>query len=124
MVEMDGKLLMGKRGKEPGYGTLIIPGGKVDLYEDFAQTARREIREETGIEIKNLRQFRTFQLIDPDIQHRVIIYWQADYASGELAPSDDLLSAKFYTREEIAGCIASGHITSISLEVLKAAGWA
>jgi ADP-ribose pyrophosphatase YjhB (NUDIX family) len=124
MVERDGKLLLGERGKEPGYGNLIIPGGGVDLYEDFALTAAREIREEAGIEIKNLKQFRTFQIIEPDVQHRVIIYWRAEWESGELVPSSDLLSAKFYSREEIAAEVAQGGlINGITLDVLKAAGW-
>jgi len=123
MVERDGKLLMGKRGKEPAYGTLIIPGGKVELFEDFAETARREIREEAGIEIKNLRQFGTYQIIEAPEQHRVIIYWRADWAGGEPVPSSDLLTAKFYTREEIAAEVAAGNIGSVSLEVLRDAGW-
>jgi ADP-ribose pyrophosphatase YjhB (NUDIX family) len=123
MVEKDGCLLLGVRGKEPGYGNLIIPGGGVDLYEDFKETAAREIREEAGIEIKNLRQFKTYQLIERDKEHRVIIFWKADWASGELRPSSDLLSAKFYNREEIASEIVKGAIRTITLEVLKDAGW-
>jgi 8-oxo-dGTP diphosphatase len=119
MVEKNGKLLLGVRGKEPGYGALIIPGGGVDLYEDFADTAHREIREEAGIEITNLRQFKTYQVIEPDKQHRVIIFWKADWASGEVNPSSDLLAAKFYSKDEIA----SSDINGITLEVLKDAGW-
>jgi len=123
MVEKDGKLLLGVRGKEPGYGQLIIPGGGVELYENFEDTAKREIREEAGIEIKNLRQFGAYQLIVPDVQHRVIIYWRADWASGDVVPSTDLLSAKFYDRDEIAAAVAAGNLKDIGLEVLKAAGW-
>jgi len=123
MVEKDNKLLLGKRGKEPAYGTLIIPGGGVNEHEDFHDTARREIREEAGIEITNLRQFGTYQIIDPGQQHRVIIYWRADWAGGEPTPSTDLLSAKFYTREEIAAEAAAGNIQGVGLQVLKDAGW-
>ena len=124
MVEKDGRLLMGIRGQEPAYGTLVIPGGKVELFEDFADTAHREIREEAGIEITNLRQFGVYQIINKDIdQHRVIIYWRADWASGELVPSSDLLTAKFYTREEIAAEVKAGKIQGVSLEVLKDSGW-
>jgi ADP-ribose pyrophosphatase YjhB (NUDIX family) len=123
MVERDGRLLMGKRGKEPAYGTLVIPGGGVELFEDFKETAAREIREEAGIEIKNLRQFGTYQIITPPDQHRVIIYWRADWAGGEPVPSSDLLSAKFYSREEISAEAAAGNITGVSLEVLRDSGW-
>jgi ADP-ribose pyrophosphatase YjhB (NUDIX family) len=124
MVEKDGKLLMGRRGKEPAYGTLIIPGGKVELFEDFAETAHREIREEAGIEIANLRQFGAYQIIKRETEeHRVIIYWRADWAGGEPVPSSDLLTAKFYTREEIALEVKAGNVQGVSLEVLRDAGW-
>ena len=122
IVEKDGAILLGKRGKEPGYGALIIPGGGVKEYEDFADTAHREILEEAGIEITNLRQFKTYQIIEPEKQHRVIIYWHADWKSGEPTPSSDLLTAKFYTREEIAAEVANGNIHGITLDVLTDTG--
>ncbi|MDR2686010.1 MAG: NUDIX domain-containing protein [Rickettsiales bacterium] len=125
LVERDGRVLLGARGKNPGYGELVIPGGGVDLYEDFHNTAAREIREETGLEIENLRQIGTYQIIAPEKEnHRVIIYWRADWKSGDPKPSDDLLSAKFYSRQEIAAEVAAGKITNVSLNVLKATGWA
>ncbi|MCL2331451.1 MAG: NUDIX domain-containing protein [Proteobacteria bacterium] len=124
MVEKDGKLLLGRRGKEPDYGALIIPGGGVNIYEDFADAARREIREESGCEIKNLRQFGVYQIINPDKEnHRVIIYWRADWAGGTPAPSSDLLSARFYTREELRTEAASGNLRGVGLDVLRDAGW-
>ncbi|MCL1902085.1 MAG: NUDIX domain-containing protein, partial [Alphaproteobacteria bacterium] len=93
-------------------------------YEDFCKTPHREIMEEAGIEIKNLKQFGTYQIIDETAeQHRVIIFWRADWAGGEPTPSTDLLSAKFYTRDEIAAEAAAGNITGVVLDVLKDAGW-
>ena len=124
LVERDGKILLGARGKEPGYGNIIIPGGGVNLYEDFRNTAHREIMEEAGVEITNLRQIGAFQIIDPEHeQHRVIIYWHADWASGEPTPSSDLLTAKFWSRAEIASGVAAGTINTITLDVLTATGW-
>jgi 8-oxo-dGTP diphosphatase len=123
MVEKDGCLLMGHRGKEPAYGALIIPGGKVELFEPIEDAARREIMEESGLAIKNLRQFGVYQIINEPEEHRVIIYWRAEWESGEPAPSSDLLSAKFFTREEIAAEHAAGNLFGTTLTVLKDAGW-
>jgi ADP-ribose pyrophosphatase YjhB (NUDIX family) len=124
MVEKDGMLLLGRRGKEPAYGTMITPGGGVEQFESIADTARREIKEETGLEIKNLRQFGVYQIIRPETgEHRVIIYWRADWKSGEPAPSSDLLTAKFFTREEIKSEFDAGNITGVMKEVLCDAGW-
>ena len=124
MVVKDNCLLMGIRGKEPGRGKLIVPGGGVDMFEDFHDTAPREILEETGIKIKNLKQFKTYQIINRDTEeHRVIILWTAEYDSGELCPSSDLLTAKFYTREEIAAEVQAGNIDSIVRDALRDTGW-
>ena len=124
MVERGGKLLLGVRGKEPDYGNLVIPGGGVDIFEDFHETARREILEETGIVIKNLEQFGVRQIIKPERDyHTIIIYWTAQYQSGELKPSDDLLDAKFYSKREIEDAVEQGKLYGVNVDVLKDAGW-
>ena len=124
LVQKDGKLLLGISGKSDYYGALIIPGGGVLLYERFEDAAVREIREEAGIEIKNLRQLGAYQMIDPEREnHRVIIYWQADWVSGEVRPSTDLLSAKFYSRAEIQAEAKRGVFSDIATQVLKDSGW-
>ena len=124
IVEKDGKILLGRRGKEPDFGAIIIPGGGVDMYEDFRETAKREILEEAGIEITNLRQLGAYQIIRAEKQeHRVIIYWQADWKSGEVKSSSDLLDAKFYTRKELQVELKNDKIKGITFDVLKDAKW-
>ena len=44
-----GDLLVARRAKEPAKGTLDLPGGFVDNYENAEQGMVREIHEETGI---------------------------------------------------------------------------
>jgi ADP-ribose pyrophosphatase YjhB (NUDIX family) len=118
------KLLLGKRGKEPGYGALVIPGGGVDMYEDFKNTAVREIKEEAGIDINIVRQLGAYQMIRPELnEHRVIIFWIADWIGLDPKPSSDLLSAKFYTREEILAEVEQGNINEFAQGVLRDAGW-
>ena len=49
-----GELLVARRGKEPAKDTLDLPGGFVDMDETVEQGMRREIREETGLDVDQL----------------------------------------------------------------------
>lgn len=50
-----GELLLVRRGKEPAKGTLDLPGGFVDMFETGEEAACREVKEETGLCIRNCR---------------------------------------------------------------------
>lgn len=59
MLLKEGKVLLGKRHTDPakadsalhGAGTWTMPGGKLHFGESFEDGARREVEEETGIQI-------------------------------------------------------------------------
>jgi 8-oxo-dGTP diphosphatase len=50
----EGEVLLMHRVKEPNLGLWTAPGGKVELMESPHDTARREMAEETGLEVQNL----------------------------------------------------------------------
>lgn len=83
MVFKDGKVLMGRRKSSHGEGEYAFPGGHVEFGESFEDCARREVREETGIEIKNLRFLRAMNLKAYPGKHYVDIGMVADWASEE-----------------------------------------
>lgn len=47
----DGGIVLARRAIEPGFGQWVFPGGYVDRGEEIRAAARREAREEAGIEI-------------------------------------------------------------------------
>ncbi len=83
MVFKDGKVLIGKRKSEHGNGEWAWPGGHLEHLESIEQCARRETREETGIEIKNVRFLRLLNMTQYAPKHYVDIGLIADWESGE-----------------------------------------
>lgn len=88
-----GELLLVRRGKEPAKGTLDLPGGFIDMYENAEEAVRREIREETGLEVgtcrylfslPNLYPYQGFEV------HTVDLFFECEVENfDEAVPADD-----------------------------------
>lgn len=84
MVMKDGKVLMGKRKKEGlGKGEYAWPGGHLEHMESFEECAKREVMEETGMEVENVRFVRLYNLKEYAPLHFVDIGLIADWKNGE-----------------------------------------
>ena len=80
IVIKDGKILLGKRKNAHGEGAWCYPGGHLEYGESWEECSRREVMEETGIEIKNLR----FGTVKNEQKHYITICMLAEYSSGEV----------------------------------------
>jgi 8-oxo-dGTP diphosphatase len=83
MVLKDGKVLMTKRKGAHGEGEFAYPGGHMEYGESFEACAKREVKEETGIEISNVRFLRLANVKTYSGKHYVDIALGADWLSGE-----------------------------------------
>lgn len=68
----DLQVLLIERGLEPFAGSWALPGGFLRMDETLEQSARRELREETGIDHGYLEQLYTFDAPQRDPRQRVV----------------------------------------------------
>ena len=90
-----GRILMAQRGKQPLKGWWSLPGGALELGESLDTAVRREVREETGLEIEPLRVFEIFERIIRDAAgapeyHYVLIDYLCRVTGGSLCAGDDV----------------------------------
>jgi len=87
IILLGGKVLLIRRRNPPtGWA---LPGGFVDYGESVEDAVRREMREETGLELAHLRQFRVYSAPDRDPRgHTVSVVFVAE-GVGRPEPGDD-----------------------------------
>ncbi|HZM63754.1 MAG TPA: NUDIX domain-containing protein [Candidatus Saccharimonadales bacterium] len=82
-IVKDGKVLLGKRKNAHGADEYGGPGGHLEYGETMEQTALREIAEECGIKVKNLRMLCVSDLLTYFPKHYIDIGFTAEWESGE-----------------------------------------
>jgi len=100
VIVKDNKVLLIKRAGDPGRGLWSIPGGLVELGEKIKDAVCREVKEETGLdvrvgEIADVTEIITRDEKDKVKYHFVIVDFFAEVLRGELKPSSDALEAKW-----------------------------
>lgn len=77
---------MGKRVGAHGTDSWSVPGGWLEYGESFEDASIREIKEETGLDIANVRFGALTNNIFPDEEiHSLTVWMTSDWASGEPA---------------------------------------
>ncbi len=102
------RILLVERGREPLKDYWSLPGGAVETGEKLEQALRREIREETGLEIEILSLLEIYERIMLDDEgrpeyHYVLMDYVCRVAGGELHAADDASRAAWFTQEELSG---------------------
>jgi 8-oxo-dGTP diphosphatase len=114
-------VLLIKRGIEPFKDHWAFPGGFIRMDEDAETGARRELREETGLETSCIEQFGCFSEINRDPRDRVItIAYYALVKKSEVAGGDDASEAHWFPIDNVPP-LAFDHdrILRVALKTLK-----
>ena len=98
----DLKILLIERGNEPYKGCWAFPGGFLNIDEDAEHGALRELEEETGLKVTDLKEIGSFSKVDRDPRERVItiaFYTLVDIA--EVKGGDDATQAQWFSLNEV-----------------------
>lgn len=102
-----GQVLLIRRTKPPRSGQWSLPGGRVERGEPLETALRREIREETGLEIRVLGLAGVAEIVDasPDggVGHYVLIDYGARSLGGVAIAASDAADATWFAPEDLDG---------------------
>jgi mutator protein MutT len=125
----NGRALLIRRGSEPLRGEWSIPGGTLELGESLEEGVRRELREETGLEVRVLELIEVFDRIFPDDGalpsgtkqrlrfHFVIVDYLCERIGGEPRAGSDVTDVVFASEDQLR----QYRLTETATRVLKRA---
>lgn len=101
------RVLLIRRGKPPRAGHWSLPGGAQELGETVIEAARREVREETGLELARVELLTVVDSIERDANGRVCRHYTlvdvtAEAGPGEPRAGDDAAAVGWFTLDELA----------------------
>ncbi|MGB5107706.1 MAG: NUDIX hydrolase [Candidatus Zixiibacteriota bacterium] len=106
IVVRDGKLLLVRRAQNPYKDDWCIPAGFMEWDESPRQCAERELKEETGLEIRAKSIFEVYSGTDDTRTNAVLILYFCDVVGGEAVAGDDAAELRYCSPSEIPKNIA------------------
>lgn len=97
------RVLLIRRGHAPYAGMWALPGGFIDMDETLEVSARRELREETGLQVKRLEQLATYGDPGRDPRGRTIsvVYLARCGAKSQIRAGDDAAEAEWHPLQQL-----------------------
>ena len=101
LLDDEGRVLLARRAVDPGAGLWDLLGGFVEEGEEPRAALRREIEEETGLEIELGDFFGGYPDRYGDGIYTLNLYWTAGVAGGELTLDDELEEVEWFAAQEL-----------------------
>lgn len=122
VVISDGRVLLIRRGGPPLQGQWSIPGGMLEVGETLIEGVRRELAEETGIQVQVRSLIEVFERIDRDASgkaqyHFVVLDYLCEAVRGTARAGSDVSEVAWATPSELE----KYELTEIASRVIRKA---
>jgi len=126
VVISNGRALLVKRGGPPLEGQWSIPGGMLEVGETLLEGVRRELLEETGINVRVGELIEVFERINRDGDgkaryHFVVLDYLCKAANGEARAGSDVTTVAWAKPEELASYALTETATRVILKAFEMA---
>ena len=106
MVISEGRVLLVRRGRPPSLGQWSIPGGMLEAAEKLSEGVRRELAEDTGLDVHVGVFLEAFERIDLDAagkarHHYVVLDYFCEKIGGEARAGSDVSEVAWAAPEEL-----------------------
>ena len=115
VIERNGEILLQRRADNGKWG---LVGGLLELDETYTQAALREIREETGLEVRFtgfLGIFHNYDMVwgNGDQAHTIGAYFAAEIVRGEPRVDEESLELRFFAPDALPELFAEDHRAAV-----------
>jgi ADP-ribose pyrophosphatase YjhB (NUDIX family) len=115
IIIKDNKVLLVKRKYDPQAGDWCLPAGFMENDESPIECCEREVKEETGLDIRVEKLFWNYEAGDDPRAKVVLILYLAEITGGELIPGDDAIEARFFPLDNLPPNIAfNAHVRALN----------
>jgi ADP-ribose pyrophosphatase YjhB (NUDIX family) len=121
LIVRDGKVLLIRRGKEPYKNHWSLPGGGVERGETIREAVKREVLEETGLEVdvglvagyrEEVLGPHTAGLVGPD-EHYLVLAFHCTVTGGELRAGDDAVECAFVDPNQLGNLLTTPALSDV-----------
>jgi ADP-ribose pyrophosphatase YjhB (NUDIX family) len=99
--DSQGRVLLVRRAVRPRIGSWAFPGGFMDYDEEPRAAARREVEEETGLQVQITGILDIISLGSENDRQGIVIFFHGKPTGGNLRPGDDVSEARWFRGTEI-----------------------
>ena len=113
VIIKDKKILLIKRGLDPYKGFWATPGGYVGWDETIEETVKREVKEETCLDVSNLIFVGVYSSPKRHPKQVINVVYLVEVKNGKVRVSDDAVDARWFSINKIPNELAFDHRKNI-----------